>query len=212
MTDDLIDRLAGEVKPVRRGALALWLGLALVAGVVVSAIVMVMWQGPRSDLATAWTDPIFWTKFGYTLLIALGGFWAVERMARPGGSGRGAMLAILAVFIACGALAVAQMMTSPREEMRALIMGGTWDRCPLIILALSLPILAATLWVMRRMAPTNLPMAGLAAGLLAGGAGAWVYGFHCGEYGIPFLAIWYTLGIGLSAALGAIAGRWMLRW
>jgi hypothetical protein len=29
---------------------------------------------------------------------------------------------------------------------------------------------------------------------------------------MPFVAIWYTLGIGIAAAIGAILGRVMLRW
>jgi hypothetical protein len=66
--------------------------------------------------------------------------------------------------------------------------------------------------VMRRLAPTNLPAAGLTAGLLAGSAAAWIYAFHCDENGMPFLALWYTTGILIAAIGGAIAGRWALRW
>jgi hypothetical protein len=212
MTDDLIGRLSTDVKPVRSGAIRGWLIAAAVVGVVVSAALMISWIGMRNDLDSAWTDPIFWMKFGYTLLVALGGFWAVERLSRPGASGRTALLSVLAVFIALGGLAVLQMMMAPREEVLTLVLGGTWDSCPLIIVALALPILIATMLAMRRLAPTNLPLAGMAAGLLAGGAGAWVYAFHCGEYGLPFLAIWYTLGIAITAAVGSVAGRWLLRW
>ena len=49
-------------------------------------------------------------------------------------------------------------------------------------------------------------------GLFAGGAATWVYAFHCTESGMPFITIWYTTGILAAAALGAIVGRWALRW
>jgi hypothetical protein len=54
--------------------------------------------------------------------------------------------------------------------------------------------------------------AGFAAGLLAGGAGAWVYAFHCTESGLPFITLWYSAGILATALLGAVIGRWLLRW
>jgi hypothetical protein len=212
MSDDLIGRLAADVRPVPRGAMAGRLLLALGASVAVAMFLMLLWIGPRSDLATAWTDPIFWIKFGYALLLAAGGFWAVERLARPGGSMRGAAIAIVATFVAAGVLGIAQMMLSPPEMMRTLMLGGTALLCPFYIVAISTPVFAATIAVMRRLAPTNLTLAGLAAGLLSGGAGAWVYAFHCGENGLPFLAIWYTLGVAVVAAIGALAGRWLLRW
>jgi hypothetical protein len=65
---------------------------------------------------------------------------------------------------------------------------------------------------MRRFAPTRPTLAGAAAGLLSGGLAATVYGLHCQETAIPFVAIFYTLGIVLSTAAGAIIGSRVLRW
>ncbi|HWU18721.1 MAG TPA: NrsF family protein, partial [Devosia sp.] len=55
-------------------------------------------------------------------------------------------------------------------------------------------------------------LAGFAAGLIAGGFGAWAYSFYCGETSMMFMAIWYSLGIGLTALLGAALGKLVLRW
>lgn len=212
MTDELIDRLATNLAPVHRSALPRRLALSVLAGIVVATAVMVPWLGLRSDIATAWADPIFWVKFGYTLLLACGGFLAVERLARPGASARGAAVAIAVTIAGAAVLGIVQMLLMPRDVLPALVMGGTSLVCPLYIVALSLPVFAATIVALRRMAPTRLTLAGLAAGLLSGGAGAWVYAFHCGENGLPFLAIWYTLGVAAMAALGALLGRVLLRW
>jgi hypothetical protein len=122
------------------------------------------------------------------------------------------MIALFALIAFAGAMGIAQLMIMPPERSRVLVMGGTALVCPFYIAALSIPIYAATVLMMRRLAPTNLAGAGLAAGLLAGSAAAWVYAFHCGENGMPFLAIWYTTGILISAIGGAIVGRWALRW
>ncbi|HWC63691.1 MAG TPA: NrsF family protein, partial [Rhizomicrobium sp.] len=65
---------------------------------------------------------------------------------------------------------------------------------------------------LRRLAPTRLTLAGSAAGLVAGAGAATVYGFHCTEMAAPFILIWYTLGIGLAAGLGAMLGQRCLHW
>src|SRR5207253_144793 len=110
------------------------------------------------------------------------------------------------------AAAVAQLMIMPRDETMRLIVGSSALVCPLYIIGLSLPVLAGVLLVLRRMAPARPTLAGFAAGLFAGGTGAWVYTFHCGENGMMFLSMWYTLGILVVAGLGALIGRFALRW
>jgi hypothetical protein len=103
-------------------------------------------------------------------------------------------------------------MSTPPDQMRAALMGSSWDKCPWRILVLALPGLAVLLWTMRRFAPTRPALAGAAAGLLAGGVAATVYGLHCQEIAAPFVALWYSLGVILSTGLGAIIGSRALPW
>ena len=42
--------------------------------------------------------------------------------------------------------------------------------------------------------------------------GAFGYALSCTELSPAFVAIWYSLGIGLAGALGAALGPWTLRW
>ena len=212
MTDDLIDRLAGELKPAPKRAVSRKLGMGVVAGALLAAIAMLAWLGLRPDLAEAMFGMMFWWKFLYTAAFVGLAFWAATRLARPGGSLRNPMMALFALIVIAGAGGIAQLLIMPPEMSRLLVMGGSALVCPFYIVALSIPVYAATALAMRRLAPTNLPAAGLAAGLLAGGTAAWVYAFHCTENGMPFLAIWYTTGILISALVGAILGRWTLRW
>jgi hypothetical protein len=92
------------------------------------------------------------------------------------------------------------------------LLGSSWSRCPLIIAGVALPAMAALLWTVRGMAPTRLREAGFAAGLLAGALGAIGYSLHCPEESLAFVAVWYTLGIVVSGALGALLGPRLLRW
>lgn len=212
MSDDLLDRLATEAKPVPRRQLPMLIGLALAIGAVLAAIIMIPWIGVRSDLMPAMGTMIFWWKFAYTALFTATAFFAVSRLSRPGGSMRVPAMLTVALIVFAAAMGIVQLMLMPPELARPLIMGSTALVCPFYIAALSVPIYAATILVMRRLAPTNLTLAGFAAGLLSGAAASWVYAFHCGENGMPFLAIWYTTGILIVAIGGAIVGRWALRW
>lgn len=212
MSDDLLDRLASEATPIRRNRLTTFVALSVAIGAVLAALIMIPWLGLRSDLMPAMGTMIFWWKFAYTALFAVTAFIAVERLSRPGGSMRFAAILTVSLIVLAGILGAIQLILMPPEMARVLTMGSTALVCPFYIVTLSVPIYAATIMVMRRLAPTNLTLAGFAAGLLAGAVAAWVYAFHCGESGMPFLAIWYTTGILIAAAGGAIVGRWALRW
>ncbi|HEY9009836.1 MAG TPA: DUF1109 domain-containing protein [Devosia sp.] len=212
MSDELLDRLADQLTPVRRGTVRAWLVVAVVAGVLAAAAIMVPWLGLRPDLARAVTTPIFWSKFAFTLVLLGLGFWAAHRLARPGGSLRAPVFGVLGLIAVTAAAGIVQILLAEPGRVRALVLGGSALVCPFYIVALSLPVLVAAVLVMRRLAPTNLPAAGFAAGLLAGAAGAWVYAFHCTESGLPFITLWYTTGILAAALIGAALGRWLLRW
>jgi len=73
-------------------------------------------------------------------------------------------------------------------------------------------VLAGIVWAFRRLAPTNLPLAGLLAGLASGSAAAVVYALFCPETTAAFLATWYTLGILAAGLIGLLVGPRLLRW
>ena len=212
MTDDLIARLATDLKPVRSNALPrLLMGAVLVSGVV-AAIAMLMWLGMRDDMETAPGTMMFWTKFAYTLALAVLGGVATLALARPDGAIRWPWVVAPALLALLLVGAVIQLAYAQPDQMMPLVIGGTAMVCPWRIVVLALPILLGLMLALRRMAPANPTLTGLAAGLFAGGTGAWVYSFACGENGMMFLALFYTLGIAVVAGLGAPLRRFLLRW
>lgn len=212
MTDDLIARLSADLKPVGRHRLARILLVAAFLGAALAAMAMLTWLGLRGDLTAAMGGPIFWIKSGYTAAFAILGGFATLTLARPDGRIAWPWVALGSLVLLLIAAAAVQLWQAAPGEMSTLVLGGSSLVCPWYILALSLPGLAALLTALRRLAPRNPTWAGLAAGLLAGGTGAWVYSFHCGENGLMFLSLWYTLGMLAVAALGALLGRYLLRW
>ena len=113
--------------------------MALVGGL--AALVMVLaWLGTRQDLAQAMTGRMFWMKAAYTALLAVAGFWALERLARPDGAPRKALLfgaLVLALFVGMG---LGQWLAADPEHRRSMMMGGSWKVCFRYILTLALPV------------------------------------------------------------------------
>jgi hypothetical protein len=210
-TDDLIAHLSASAAPVRGNAVLRQLALAVAVGIAASAVVMLLVLGPRPHMALVLSGFGMWMKLAYTLALAVTGFWIVERAGRPGASlARPALWLVLPVA-AMAALAVFQLV-QPGADVRLLVMGQSSRVCAFLVVLVALPVLAGTFWALRALAPTRLTLAGAGAGLLAGSTGAFVYCFHCPETAAPFVALWYSLGIALTAGIGALLGRATLRW
>jgi len=152
-----------------------------------------------------------WTKLVYTFVIAVFGFWLVERMGRPGAE-MTRPLQLLALPLLAILFLSALQMSAPQVDMPKLVLGHSSRVCAFLVTVTALPTLAATFWALRKLAPTQLTLAGAGAGLFAGAVGAFVYSFHCNEGSAPFIAIWYTLGIVAVTAIGALLGPRLLRW
>lgn len=211
-TDELIDILARDAAPVKAHALPRRLSTRALVGALAALVVMTPAIGFRPDFPAALSEPSFWMKGAYTSGLAASGFLLAERFSRPGADSRlGWVVAVVCVGV-IAALAVTQLVIMQSADRTAAILGGSWNSCPWLIFGFALPGLAAILLAMRRFAPTHAALAGAAAGLLAGGVAATIYGLHCDESTAPFVALWYTLGIALTALTGAIAGTRILRW
>jgi hypothetical protein len=211
-TDELIENLSGDLAPVAQATLARRLAAGLLMGMAVSFLVMWLWLGIRPDLVQAMATMGYWMKFAYTLAFTVLAFLLVERLMRPGVSARRQIWLSLVPFALLAILAAMRLGLTPDSARMALVLGHSHLVCPWNIVALSVPVFIAVFWSVRAFAPTRLVLAGAAAGLLAGAAGAFVYAFHCDESAMPFVAIWYTLGIVGVGALGGAVGGWVLRW
>jgi hypothetical protein len=211
-TDDIIEGLLSDLKPVPRHALRRRFAFGILPALGLSLLLMLTVLGLRVDMPDVAMLPVFWIKSSYNALIALAAFLAVHRLSRPDGS-EGRFFGWLAlIFATMAVVAAIQLKMAPIETYRLLILGSSALHCPLLIFGFAIPVLAGTVWALRGAAPTNLRLTGLVAGIAAGAAGAWVYSWFCTENGMPFVLIWYSLGILLTGALGFFAGPRLLRW
>ncbi|HEY3180404.1 MAG TPA: DUF1109 domain-containing protein [Casimicrobiaceae bacterium] len=211
-TDELVTLLAAGTVAVERGAGARRYAIALGWGAFASALLMAILLGVRPDISAAARLPMFWIKLAFPAALAVGGLFAALRMSRPGGRLGNLLVALAAPVAALWLLSVYALLDAPASERTRLVLGGTWQYCLLSVPLLSAPILVATFWAMKGLAPTRLSLAGASAGLLAGAIGAFVYAFHCPEMQAPFLGTWYVAGMSIPAAAGALLGPLLLRW
>ncbi|KRA97349.1 hypothetical protein ASD83_09400 [Devosia sp. Root685] len=212
MTDDLIARLSSDLRPIPPRAIERRLWRALLAGLAITSVTawLVLDLTLGRPFGGAFGGPMFWVKMGYTAAFGLIGLAAAPVLTRPDGR-------IIWPLLVAGLLVLLALALGTMDWMRAdwsmpVLMGNTAMVCPWLITLTGLPVLAMLLAAMRSLAPRSPTLAGFAAGLVAGGFGALVYAFYCGETGMMFMAVWYSLGIAMTALLGAIIGKFALRW
>ncbi len=211
-TDDLLDAMAADLRPTPRGAMTLRLAVGAAAGGAVALLLVICLLGLRGDLIEAIGGAFIWIKAGYTVLMAAVAFWAVSRLSRPGGRADAAPWIAGTLVLGFVAAAGMELVSTDSSHHAHMVHGNSFSYCLSAIITLSIPVLAAMLLAMRAFAPTQPTLAGLAAGVFSGAVAATVYGLSCAESTATFVATWYTLGMVLSGALGAAAGRWVLRW
>jgi len=211
-TDELVTLLATGDVAVKAHAAARRFSIGLGAGLLGATLLMLGLLGLRPDLAQAVMLPMFWVKLGFAGAMVVVSLVASLRLARPGARLNRLPVALASPILAIWLLAAFALGQTPAGQRLAMLLGETWAVCPFLIAMLSVPIFAATMWIMRGLAPTNLPLAGASAGLLSGSLAALVYCLHCPEMSAPFIGTWYLLGMLIPTAIGALLGNRLLRW
>ena len=209
-TDQLVRALvadrAASAAPLRRT-----LAGALAAGLLVTLPIFALEFGPRVDLGAALATWRFDLKLALVLLAFAAAFGACMALSRPLSSAAWRRLAWTALAAAVAALAI-ELAIAPRQSWGTRLIGTNAFVCLTTIPLFAAAPLAVLLWAMRRTAPRSPTLAGAAAGLLAAAAGAAVYAFHCFDDSPLFVLTWYPLAAIPVVAVGAGAGRHLLRW
>lgn len=211
-TEQLIRSLSETVPAVPRRALGQRVGLGLLGGAVVTTMLLASVLGIRADLHEAMLGFPFWMKSIYTASLGAGAVFAVTRLARPTRASLRALWLLSLPVLVLAVVGIGEMAATPSRKWLAMWLGASWRICPWMVLTLALPIFVGLLWSFRRLAPTRLRAAGAAAGLAAGAWAATIYCLHCPEVSAIFVLTWYSLGIVLAAAAGALLGPSLLRW
>jgi hypothetical protein len=207
-TDDLIRQLAAEPpRPAPRSS-ALW--LAGGGALVVAALAFLAFAGTRPDIATAWPATALKIGFGVLALLALAPI--VMRGVAPNVRLRDKILFAVALVAFAGLLTLYGLATAPETLRWTLWTGGGLPDCLIRIPLIAAPIAAALFVVARKFGPTRLSVAGAALGAIAGALAIIPYSLFCPIDSVAYVATWYTVSIGICAAIGSLAATRALRW
>ena len=211
-TEDLIEALCSDLRPVPRYALERRLVAAVALGMVVALILVWGSLGLRPDIASAVTGGMFWLKLAYTASIGLGALAVTADLARPDCSRIGALKWLLMPIFLMASVGLIDLAQTPVTAWASLWLGRSWKSCPFLIFGFAIPIYFGLIIAFRRFAPGRLLATGAVTGLAAGGLAATIYCLHCPEASALFVLTWYTLGMALAAMAGALVGVRLLRW
>lgn len=209
-TDDLITLMTQDAPVRMRYGRAL--AIALGAGIVFSAVLLVATVGLRHNMATVFETVRVLFKVVVTIVLAILAARLAMRIGRPGEETRLPALLLAVPVVMVGVAVVAELFTLPAVAWRASMLGGNALFCLFFIPVLSLAPLGGFFWALRQGAPENPMTAGAAAGLAAGAIAAAIYAWHCPDDSPLFLAVWYTTAIAGLTGAGALLGRRLLRW
>lgn len=209
-TTDLIDMMAQEGQAEVRSMRAL--PRNVVAAILVSSVLLVLFWGIRPDLSTVIVEPLVLIKYLLPALTAAPCLWFASKARHPDNSLNGALRCMLLPLAAVIALVASALFGLPSEAWLSTIKGETLFACLQSIPMLATPILAVLLWVMRSGASSQPALAGAMAGLASGCLAATVYALHCYEDNPAFYGLWYTAAIVLMGVIGQLLGKRALKW
>jgi hypothetical protein len=210
-TDELVQSLVSDLRPVPRTIVALRLAIGATAGAAVSVLLLMLLLGSRPDLAVVVQSVRFWSKAGYMLATAGISMLVVGRLARPGSETNILWLLPIPLLLYLPAAILELVRTEPADWV-PLLLGHGWQLCTWLVLVLSIPIYVGLWWAFRSFAPTRMEAAGAVTGLCASAIAGVVYCLHCPSDTAVFAVTWYTLAFALAAILGRLFGRQLLHW
>lgn len=210
-TDDLIRALA-EDGTARSPSLAGRMAVALVIGGAVATILFALVLGVRPDIASALQTWRFVLKVAFALICCMFALWACTRLARPEMGLRDTLVGLSVAPALLAAAVGVELLTLSPADWYARAVGTNARVCMVAIPLLSLAPLAAVLAALRAGAPRSPLIAGAVAGLFCGALAATLYAVHCPDNSPLFVAVWYSLSVGIVMLAGALAGSRVLRW
>ena len=212
-TENLIELLGEDISTPPQSNILLPLILGAMASFFALLIIPIFSSfGIRPHYFSALTHGLASIKQIMPFVLALSLFPIVSALRFPEESGRGAWRKLLP-FLSVAIISFAIGFFGEPEAGRAMAMRGkSLHYCLPLIPVFAVPTFLLLLKFMREGAPTSPMRSGLYAGLLAGAVGCMVYAFTCTDDHPLFWSWAYSAGIFISGGLGAIFGRFALKW
>jgi hypothetical protein len=210
--DRLIERLTGDLKPVRRRRLSA--DILLIAAICAAELVLFFaLKAERADMPMQMHQMSFWWRLASLGLIAVISFPVAISSFNPVYSPRRALRWLLLIAVIC--LASGMFINAGPQAHLPFLVRLNWQaglQCTYKMVLLSIPAVIGLTALMRRGAPTDRARTALLAGLAAAAWGAFVFVFACPSNDPLYIAVWYSLGCGIVTALSRLILPRLSRW
>jgi hypothetical protein len=212
-TDELINTLvADHAAQPRPRPIGHRLVVAIIGGLLISGALFSLTLGVRPDILSALGTWRFDFKWAEVVALVIAATWVALQLSRPTATlGYAARPLVLPAILTTAAVTL-ELVIIPPSAWLSHAAGMNGLMCLANILFLSVLPFAAVLFALREGAPASPAFVGAAAGLLAGALASTAYVMHCTEDSPLFVAVWYTLAIGLLGCVGLLLGQYLLRW
>ena len=213
--DKAIEGLVGGLKPVQSlNATRLWVSAGALLCVLSACILSMM--GLRPDIHAALESGTQFWKSGVFILLALAGVWGINGLSRP--ALRPSKIPYL-LLVGGAIILIAQFTLQSSGGSAFGLFNTALDKASYgwsCFLTVSSGGIASffTLWAiwLRKTASAFPQRLGFAAGALCGSLTALVYSMHCMQDNIAYIALYYGGSIFVLGGLGALFGRFSLKW
>lgn len=209
-TDHLIEALAHDAGPEKRGIVERRILIAAGIGLAAAVLLVPALFGFRSDLGGSFSAVFLKAAFG--LAAAFAAAPLLFELARPNTRIRH-VLAPAASFAAVSLVIaiVAYLVAPPDQRMHAWLGGGV-PECLYRIPLLAIPIAIALVFAVRGLGATRLTLAGGAIGAVSGALASIAYASCCPMDSALYVASWYLAAILFCAGAGAVVVARLLKW
>lgn len=209
-TDALINALVKDTR--MPPALAATLPLAVATAGLGAGVLFLAGMGVRPNLAPAISHLPVLVKHVFPLMLLVSGLFAASRLSRPEARPGPALAALAAGPLLVTLAVLVEAVALPFGAWDDVIFTASVWTCLTFVPLMSVPVLLASLYVLRRGASVRPRLSGAVAGLLSSGTAASVYAFYCTQDSPLFYGLWYGIGIAAVTGVGAILGGRLLRW
>ncbi len=210
--DSLIDRLTGDLKPVRRRRSGL--DMLIMAAIAVIELALLFAVGTAHlSMHRMMTEPTLWWRLASLGVISVVSGVLAIRSFDPTCSSKGGLRWLALIVAIC--LAFGLLMGGAPGGLSSIVRRLDWTsgvQCASKIILLSLPPLLGLAVLVRRGAPTDLRRTPLLIGLAAAAWGAFAFAFACPFDDPLYIAVWYSVGCGVVMALARVILPRFARW